>query len=103
MEEKILKMVEQISKKLDNWEEKINKIDGIEQKLDTMKIQQDENTQILRALKDSAEVNKAEHDKMMMDIAKIQGDVQSIKKKIDELEVVTGINCKDITYLKAAK
>ena len=96
MDEKILQMLEEMKLKID-------KIDTIEQKIDAMGLQMDENTQLIRALKDSAEVNKAEHDKMMIDIAKIQGDIQSIKKDISKLEVVIGANCVDISYLKAIK
>lgn len=96
MDEKILQMLEEMKLKID-------KIDTIEQKIDAMGLQMDENTQLIRALKDSAEINKAEHDKMMIDIAKIQGDIQSIKKDISKLEVVIGANCVDISYLKAIK
>ena len=116
MDEKILQMLEEMKLKIDKIdtieqklsridaiEQKVSKIDTIEQKIDAMGLQMDENTQLIRALKDSAEVNKAEHDKMMIDIAKIQGDIQSIKKDISKLEVVIGANCVDISYLKAIK
>lgn len=63
----------------------------------------DEHTQILRALEHSAEVNKAEHDKMANDIAKIQGDVAGIKKDLSQVEMVTANNWADIAKLKAVK
>lgn len=63
----------------------------------------DENTQILRALEHSSEVNKAEHDKMSNDIAHIKGDVESIKKDLLQVELVTSNNWSEITKLKAVK
>ena len=38
-----------------------------------LKIGQQENHQILKALEHKADVNKAEHDKMLIDISKMQG------------------------------
>jgi hypothetical protein len=63
----------------------------------------DEHTQILRALEHSAEVNKAEHDKMANDIAKIQGDVTGIRKDLSQVELVTANNWADIARLKSVK
>lgn len=63
----------------------------------------DENTKILRALEHSAEVNKAEHDQMSNDIAHIKGDVESIKKDLLQVELVTSNNWTEITKLKAIK
>lgn len=63
----------------------------------------DENTQILRALEHSAEVNKAEHDKMDNDISHIKGDVEAIKKDLSTVEVVTANNYADIAKIKAVK
>lgn len=51
-----------------------SRFDGLENKVD-------ENTQILRALEHSSQVNKAEHDNMSNDIAHIKGDVTAIKKR----------------------
>lgn len=63
----------------------------------------DENTQILRALEHSAEVNKAEHDQMSNDIAHIKGNIGSIKKDLLQVELVTSNNWTEITKLKAIK
>ena len=51
-----------------------------------LKIQVSENTQILKSLEHSSEVNKAEHDKMSTDIAKIQGDTSKIRKDLSFVE-----------------
>ncbi|BCZ47567.1 hypothetical protein psyc5s11_36340 [Clostridium gelidum] len=56
-----------------------------------LKVQVTENTQILKALEHSSEVNKAEHDKIINDVAKVQGDVTGIKKDLSRVEVATAI------------
>jgi septal ring factor EnvC (AmiA/AmiB activator) len=63
----------------------------------------DENTQILRALEHSSQVNKAEHDNMANDIAHIKGDVEALRKDISTVEIVTANNYADIARLKAVK
>ena len=68
-----------------------------------LKVQVTENTQILKALEHSSEVNKAEHDKIINDVAKVQGDVTGIKKDLSRVEVATANNWVDIATLKAVK
>ncbi|EPY2273649.1 hypothetical protein ACXAUS_002517 [Clostridium sporogenes] len=63
----------------------------------------DENTQILRALEHSAEVNKSEHDKMYNDIVHIKGDVKVIKNDLCRVEEATANNWADIAKLKSIK
>lgn len=63
----------------------------------------DENTQILRALEHSSQVNKAEHDKMDNDIVHIKGDVEALRKDISNVEIITSSNWNDIAKLKAIK
>jgi hypothetical protein len=71
--------------------------------LQRIEIRLDENTQILRALEHSAEVNKAEHDKMNNDIIHIMGDVKEIKKNVSNVEIITSSNWNDIAKLKSIK
>ena len=63
----------------------------------------DETYKIVRALEHSAEVNKAEHDKMANDIIHIKGDVEAIKKDLSRVEEATASNWVDIARLKAAR
>ena len=63
----------------------------------------DETYQIVKALEHSAEVNKAEHEKMASDIAHIKGDVEALRKDISTVEIVTANNYADIAKLKAVK
>lgn len=75
----------------------------LKEELEPIKIQLTENTQILKALEHSSQVNKAEHDKMANDIAKIQGDVTGIKNDLAFVEEATAKNWKDIASLKVVR
>ncbi|MBU3087109.1 hypothetical protein KPL42_01240 [Clostridium gasigenes] len=63
----------------------------------------DKNTQILRALEDSSQVNKAEHDNMSNDIAKIKGTIEKMNKELNRVEQATANNWVDIAELKATR
>ena len=65
-----------------------------------IKIRQQEDHQILKALEHKAEVNKAEHDKMTMDMAKIEGHQKNIAGNIDALKEIIGRHEVDIAVLK---
>jgi restriction endonuclease S subunit len=81
----------------------LKKLDGLDAKIDTLGIQVDENTQILKALEHSAQVNKAEHDQIINDIAHIKGDVSAMRKDLTNVEIITSSNWNDIATLKKAK
>ena len=97
MEDKILRAIEALNQKIDKSTE------GLKQKFETLSSQVHENTQILKALEHLAQVNKAEHDKMTVDIAEISGEVKSIRKSLSTVELVTADNWSDIVKLKALK
>ena len=80
-----------------------NKLDSLESKVGSLDIQVKENTQILKALEHSAEINKSEHDSMKNDIIHIKGTVEAIKKDLSQVEMVTANNWADIARLKAVK
>ena len=120
MEDKILQAIEglrgDINQKIDksieglrgDFNQKINKsIEGLRidsnQKFDTLSSQVQENTQILKALEHLAQVNKAEHDMMTLDLAEISGEVKSIQKGLATVELVTANNWSDIVKLKSVK
>lgn len=75
----------------------------VNEKLDKIDNQVEENTQILKALEHKSEVNKAEHDKMFIDIAKLTGNVKEIKDDMSTIEVIAAKNNLDIAKLKAVK
>jgi alpha-D-ribose 1-methylphosphonate 5-triphosphate diphosphatase PhnM len=72
-------------------------------KLNKIDLQVDENTQILKALEHKADINKAEHDKMFMDIAKISGKIEELRSDMSTVEVIAAKNNLDIAKLKAVK
>ena len=65
-----------------------------------LKIRQQEDHQILKALEHKADVNKAEHDKMLIDISKIQGYQKDISESIDAMKEIIGRHEVDIAVLK---
>jgi hypothetical protein len=79
------------------------KLDNIEKDVGGLKITVNENTQILKALEHSSEVNKAEHDKMSNDIAHMKGSIESIRQSLYRVEEATANNWADIARLKQAK
>ena len=111
MDKEMLEILKRLENKMDSGLQRLeSKVDSLEAKVDSLETKLDEHTliltehtQILRALEHSAQVNKAEHDKMSNDIAKIQGDVTGIKKDLSQVELVTANNWADIVKLKAVK
>ena len=76
------------------------RFDTMEFKLNTVITQQQEDHLILKALEHKAEVNKAEHDKMFMDIADIKGQLKNVNENIDGMKEIIGRHEVDITVLK---
>ena len=86
----------------DMLDEKLDKkLAPIMAKLDEHSTKLDEHTQILKALEHLAQVNKAEHDKMSNDIAHMKGDIESIKKGLAGVELITANNWSDIVKIKS--
>ena len=100
MDKEMLEILKRLETKMDQGLDRLET--KIDQGLNRLETKLDEHTLILRALEHSAQVNKAEHDKMSNDIAKIQGDVAGIKKDLSQVEMVTANNWADIAKLKGA-
>lgn len=79
------------------------RFDTLETRFDSLESQVKENTNILRALEHSAQVNKAEHEQMTANIAEISGQVKKYDKNITAIELVTANNWSEIVHLKAIK
>ena len=75
-------------------------VSNIESDVAGIKIRQKEDHQILKALEHSAEVNKVEHDRMNIDIARIQGLQKNISENLDAMKDIIGRHEIDITVLK---
>jgi hypothetical protein len=97
MEDRILKAIEDL--KVDSN----RRFDALTSQVNTLTSQVNENTQILKALEHLAQVNKAEHDRMMIDIVETKGDVKAIRKDLSAVELVTANNWSDIVKLKSIK
>lgn len=70
------------------------------EELEPVKIKLDETHQIVKALEHSAQVNKAEHDKMTNDIVHIEGSIKNIDENIGAVKDIIGRHEVDITVLK---
>ncbi|AJA46638.1 hypothetical protein CPAST_c05380 [Clostridium pasteurianum DSM 525 = ATCC 6013] len=68
-----------------------------------LEVRLNETYEIVRTLEHSAEVSKAEHDKMNNDIVHIKGNVEGLRKDLSTVEIVTANNYADIAKLKAIK
>ena len=93
MKEKILEAIQSLETEMDQrFENFDSKYGCLDSKLGGLSLQLKENTDTLKALEHSAEVSKADHNKMMNDIAHICGDVEAIKnilKKWKLLQLTT--------------
>lgn len=104
MEKEILDILKNLVKDFQGFKQDIDKkFDSLESQVDSLKSQVQENTQILKSLEHSAQINKSEHDNMMNDIAHIKGDIEAIKKDLFVVEEVTAKNWADINSLKRVK
>ena len=96
-----------LEERFDKLEERFDKLEGrfdkLEGRFDSLEIQVQENTQILKALEHSAQVNKAEHDKMNIEIAKFVGALKSVKSAVSAVEKITANNWNEIIELKETK
>lgn len=80
-----------------------NEIGVIKDDIKYIKAQQEESYLILKSLEHNSEVNKAEHDKFSNDVAHLYGEVESMRKDLSAVEVVTARNMEHIAQLKVIK
>ncbi|MFT5871369.1 MAG: chromosome segregation ATPase [Clostridium sp.] len=69
----------------------------------SVKITQEEHTQILRALEHKTDVISAQQESLNHEFAEIKGEVKSIRKDMSSVEIITANNWSDIAKLKAIK
>lgn len=120
---KILQTLENLDKKMADTGKKIvdldvkfdkrfdkleSRMDKLESRMDINEIQTKENTQILKALMHSVEVTNARQEGMIINVAKMQGDIENIKSDLTQIkrnlttvEIVSANNSADIAILKA--
>ena len=68
-----------------------------------MKTTLEEHTQILGALKHKTDVISAKQENLVHEVAEIQGDVKSIRKDMNSVEIITANNWADVAKLKSIK
>ena len=92
----------ELKKNVKDQLESINaKLKNLEDGQKELKTQVGENTAILKALEHSSEVNKAEHDKMSMDVAKLSGTITELRTDMSTVEIIVARNNLDLAKLKA--
>lgn len=78
-------------------------IGNMKSDISLIKIQQEEQSRILRILEDKAVTNKAEHDKLSNEMAHLSEKVENMRKDLATVEVVTARNMETIAKLKIIK
>lgn len=84
----------------DNVNNMHTELSTVKDDIKSMKIQQQEDHLILKALEHCSEVNKAEHDKMFNSIAHIEGHQKNVDDNIDAIKSIIGKYEVDIEILK---
>ena len=77
-----------------------NRVGSIENEVKWIKTQQQEDHLILKALKHNSEVNKAEHDKMVNEMAYMEGHLKNIDENLNAVKEIIGKHEVDIRVLK---
>ncbi|WP_427339978.1 hypothetical protein [Caloranaerobacter sp. DY30410] len=111
MDKEILDFLKEFKNELNNKFDELNgnfnelnsKFDELNSRFDSLELQVKENTQILKALEHSTQINRAEHDRIINDIAHIKGDIEAIKEDLSIVEEVTANNWANIAKLKRAR
>lgn len=75
----------------------------LDKKLEPIKTQLDENTQILKSLTKASETHKADVDNLTHQIAELNGEMKEARKDLSRIEIATAENWTDIAKLKAVK
>ncbi|KGG79870.1 hypothetical protein Y919_09515 [Caloranaerobacter azorensis H53214] len=104
MDKEILDFLKEFKNELNNKFDELNgNFNELNSRFDSLELQVKENTQILKDLEHSTQINKAEHDRMINDIAHIKGDIEAIKEDLSIVEEVTANNWANIAKLKRAR
>lgn len=69
----------------------------------SMQSQLNEHGEILRALEHKTDIIKAEQENMKHDVADLSGNLKSVAKDLNRIEIHTAENWRDIAYLKSVK
>ncbi|QIB27044.1 hypothetical protein [Caloranaerobacter azorensis] len=104
MDKEILDFLKEFKNGLNNKFDELNgNFNELNSRFNSLELQVKENTQILKALERSTQINRAEHDRIINDIAHIKGDIEAIKEDLSIVEEVTANNWANIVKLKRAR
>lgn len=78
----------------------LNKLDSLEQGQQELKKGQQELKSLISDLEPK---NANRHIELEQNLKEIKADVKDMKFNLQKLQIVTGQNCVDITYLKSVK
>ena len=77
-----------------------NRLDNLENDMAFVKPQVSENTEILKALVHSSQVQKAQIDSIEYNVAHISGDMEDIKTDLSLIEGISAKNWSDVIMMK---
>ncbi|QZY55346.1 hypothetical protein [Crassaminicella profunda] len=66
----------------------LNKLDGMDKRLESMEKRQDEMYRMQRSLEENIQVTRAEQEKMTYMVADIQGKVTKLTEEVEEHDAV---------------
>ncbi|OPJ55303.1 hypothetical protein [Alkalithermobacter paradoxus] len=100
MEDKILSILQQMQSDMSEMK---GDIKSLKSDVELIKIQQNEHTQILKALQHSSETNSNDIEDLALKISKVYGKVSLVQNDLNMIEYVTANNMANIAMLKRKK
>lgn len=73
------------------------------EELESIKVAQKENGQILRALDERTQVFSADFENTKHEVSEIMGSIESLRKDLANVEIITSSNWNEIAKLKKIK
>jgi chromosome segregation ATPase len=75
----------------------------LKEEINPIRIQLEENTNILKALDHKVDVISAEQQNLKHEVSEIKGEIKAVRKDLSNVEVITASNWSDLAKLKAVK
>lgn len=100
MDKEILEILKAMQQDMKSMKQDMS---SMKQDIVSIKSTQKEHTQLLSALEHKTNVISAEQENLKHEAAEIKGEVKSIRKDLNNVEIITASNWSDIAKLKAVK
>jgi chromosome segregation ATPase len=75
----------------------------LKEEINPIRIQLEENTNILKALDHKVDVISAEQQNLKHEVSEIKGEIKAVRKDLSNVEAITASNWSDLAKLKAVK